>query len=168
MYPKVQKYCLMSVRGCYTDFHIDFGGTSVWYHVLRGKKVSVSVCVFGLHSVSLILSLSLFLFLSPSQSSHVLLLQISWLLPFTHLIPVFYHHLCLTLILTYLNSLSLFPCLHLTLFLFSHLFLLHISWLITFTPSVCPTHILARILNPFSTGLHFHTYSVYYLLNLHS
>ena len=39
MYPKVQKYCLMSVKGCYTDFHIDFGGTSVWYHVLRGKKV---------------------------------------------------------------------------------------------------------------------------------
>ncbi|XP_045134294.1 lysine-specific demethylase 2A-like [Portunus trituberculatus] len=39
MYPKVQKYCLMSVRGCYTDFHIDFGGTSVWYHVLRGKKI---------------------------------------------------------------------------------------------------------------------------------
>nr|XP_027219721.1 jmjC domain-containing histone demethylation protein 1-like [Penaeus vannamei] len=39
MYPKVQKYCLMSVRGCYTDFHIDFGGTSVWYHVLRGRKI---------------------------------------------------------------------------------------------------------------------------------
>ncbi|XP_042220286.1 uncharacterized protein LOC121865035 isoform X3 [Homarus americanus] len=39
MYPKVQKYCLMSVRGCYTDFHIDFGGTSVWYHILRGKKI---------------------------------------------------------------------------------------------------------------------------------
>lgn len=38
-YPKVQKYCLMSVKGCYTDFHIDFGGTSVWYHILRGKKV---------------------------------------------------------------------------------------------------------------------------------
>lgn len=29
MYPKVQKYCLMSVKNCYTDFHIDFGGTSV-------------------------------------------------------------------------------------------------------------------------------------------
>ena len=28
----------MSVAGCYTDFHIDFGGTSVWYHVLRGEK----------------------------------------------------------------------------------------------------------------------------------
>uniref|UniRef100_A0AAR2IPG6 [histone H3]-dimethyl-L-lysine(36) demethylase n=1 Tax=Pygocentrus nattereri TaxID=42514 RepID=A0AAR2IPG6_PYGNA len=38
-YPKVQKYCLMSVKGCFTDFHIDFGGTSVWYHILRGAKV---------------------------------------------------------------------------------------------------------------------------------
>ncbi|KAA0722127.1 Lysine-specific demethylase 2A [Triplophysa tibetana] len=38
-YPKVQKYCLMSVQGCFTDFHIDFGGTSVWYHILRGCKV---------------------------------------------------------------------------------------------------------------------------------
>lgn len=40
MYPKVQKYCLMSVKGCYTDFHIDFGGTSVWYHILKGAKVT--------------------------------------------------------------------------------------------------------------------------------
>uniref|UniRef100_A0A8C9YYG7 Lysine-specific demethylase 2B n=1 Tax=Sander lucioperca TaxID=283035 RepID=A0A8C9YYG7_SANLU len=38
-YPKVQRYCLMSVKGCYTDFHIDFGGTSVWYHVFKGQKV---------------------------------------------------------------------------------------------------------------------------------
>ncbi|XP_054826546.1 lysine-specific demethylase 2A isoform X1 [Eublepharis macularius] len=38
-YPKVQKYCLMSVRGCYTDFHVDFGGTSVWYHIHRGGKI---------------------------------------------------------------------------------------------------------------------------------
>lgn len=38
-YPKVRKYVLMSVAGCYTDFHIDFGGTSVWYHVLKGAKV---------------------------------------------------------------------------------------------------------------------------------
>ncbi|XP_027137807.1 lysine (K)-specific demethylase 2Bb isoform X1 [Larimichthys crocea] len=38
-YPKVQRYCLMSVKGCYTDFHIDFGGTSVWYHVFKGRKV---------------------------------------------------------------------------------------------------------------------------------
>ena len=33
--PEVQKYCLMGVRDSFTDFHIDFGGTSVWYHVLR-------------------------------------------------------------------------------------------------------------------------------------
>ena len=38
-YPKIQKYCLMSVGGSYTSFHIDFGGTSVWYHVLKGRKV---------------------------------------------------------------------------------------------------------------------------------
>lgn len=33
------RYCLMSVKGCYTDFHIDFGGTSVWYHLFKGRKV---------------------------------------------------------------------------------------------------------------------------------
>lgn len=43
--PKVQYYCLMSVAGSYTDFHIDFGGTSVWYHVLRGEKVSSIPCL---------------------------------------------------------------------------------------------------------------------------
>ncbi|XP_048586432.1 lysine-specific demethylase 7A isoform X2 [Nematostella vectensis] len=37
--PYVQKYCLMSVSNCYTDFHVDFGGTSVWYHVFKGEKV---------------------------------------------------------------------------------------------------------------------------------
>ncbi|ESN99531.1 hypothetical protein HELRODRAFT_84338 [Helobdella robusta] len=37
--PNVQKYCLMGVKNSYTDFHIDFGGTCVWYHVLRGEKV---------------------------------------------------------------------------------------------------------------------------------
>lgn len=29
----------MSVRGSYTDFHVDFGGTSVWYHLVEGAKV---------------------------------------------------------------------------------------------------------------------------------
>ncbi|RDD47211.1 Histone lysine demethylase PHF8 [Trichoplax sp. H2] len=37
--PQVKKYCLMSVKASYTDFHIDFGGSSVWYHVLKGEKV---------------------------------------------------------------------------------------------------------------------------------
>lgn len=31
-------YCLMSVADSFTDFHIDFGGSSVYYHILRGKK----------------------------------------------------------------------------------------------------------------------------------
>ncbi|KAF2640012.1 hypothetical protein P280DRAFT_518443 [Massarina eburnea CBS 473.64] len=37
--PAVQFYCLMSVADCYTDFHIDFGGSSVYYHIVKGKKV---------------------------------------------------------------------------------------------------------------------------------
>ncbi|CAO3586818.1 unnamed protein product [Absidia cylindrospora] len=38
-YPKVQLYCLMGTKDSYTDFHIDFGGTSVFYHIIRGSKV---------------------------------------------------------------------------------------------------------------------------------
>lgn len=38
IYPKVQFYCLMSVADCFTDFHIDFGGSSVYYHILKGRK----------------------------------------------------------------------------------------------------------------------------------
>ncbi len=30
MYPKVQKYCIMSAARAYTDFHVDFGGSSAW------------------------------------------------------------------------------------------------------------------------------------------
>lgn len=37
-WPKVQYYCLMSIADSYTDFHIDFGGSSVYYHILKGKK----------------------------------------------------------------------------------------------------------------------------------
>ena len=37
--PQVLRYCLISARNSFTDFHIDFGGTSVWYHLLWGKKV---------------------------------------------------------------------------------------------------------------------------------
>ncbi|KAI9800125.1 MAG: Lysine-specific demethylase 7A [Piccolia ochrophora] len=37
-FPKVQLYCLMSVADSFTDFHIDFGGSSVFYHILKGKK----------------------------------------------------------------------------------------------------------------------------------
>lgn len=36
--PPVQFYVLMSAEDCYTDFHIDFGGSSVYYHILKGQK----------------------------------------------------------------------------------------------------------------------------------
>ena len=36
--PEVSRYCLMGVKDSFTDFHIDFGGTSVWYHVLRVRS----------------------------------------------------------------------------------------------------------------------------------
>ncbi|CAM9752746.1 unnamed protein product [Chrysoparadoxa australica] len=42
-YPRVQYYCLMSIAGSYTDFHVDFGGTSVWYHIIKGQKVFLFV-----------------------------------------------------------------------------------------------------------------------------
>lgn len=36
--PKVTTYCLMSIAGSYTDFHIDFSGTPVYYTVCHGSK----------------------------------------------------------------------------------------------------------------------------------
>uniref|UniRef100_A0A0N5AEA8 JmjC domain-containing protein n=1 Tax=Syphacia muris TaxID=451379 RepID=A0A0N5AEA8_9BILA len=38
-FPKVKQFCFMSVKDCFTDFHINFGGTTAWYHVLKGKKM---------------------------------------------------------------------------------------------------------------------------------
>ncbi|KAH7731051.1 Jmjc domain protein [Aphelenchoides avenae] len=37
--PNVEKFCLLSMGGSFTDCHIDFGGSSVWYHVYEGAKV---------------------------------------------------------------------------------------------------------------------------------
>ncbi|KAH8110283.1 Clavaminate synthase-like protein [Phellopilus nigrolimitatus] len=37
-YPKVQLYCLMGVAKAWTDWHIDFAGSSVYYHILSGAK----------------------------------------------------------------------------------------------------------------------------------
>uniref|UniRef100_A0A674NBR0 Lysine-specific demethylase PHF2 n=1 Tax=Takifugu rubripes TaxID=31033 RepID=A0A674NBR0_TAKRU len=37
--PKVTKYCLICVKDSYTDFHIECGGASVWYHVLKGEQI---------------------------------------------------------------------------------------------------------------------------------
>ncbi len=40
--PHVQRYCLMGVKDSYTDFHVDFGGTSVWYHVLKVRTKTLN------------------------------------------------------------------------------------------------------------------------------
>ncbi|KAL5529550.1 hypothetical protein ACEPAG_5535 [Sanghuangporus baumii] len=37
-YPKVQLYCLMGVAKAWTDWHIDFAGSSVYYHIHSGAK----------------------------------------------------------------------------------------------------------------------------------
>jgi F-box/leucine-rich repeat protein 10/11 len=39
--PRVQLYTLMSCAESYTDFHVDFCGSSVWYHLYQGRKVSI-------------------------------------------------------------------------------------------------------------------------------
>lgn len=36
--PQVSLYALMSVEDSFTDFHIDFAGSSVFYHVIKGRK----------------------------------------------------------------------------------------------------------------------------------
>ncbi|KAK9830300.1 hypothetical protein WJX72_010868 [[Myrmecia] bisecta] len=41
--PNVQAYAMMTPAGGYADFRIDFGGSSVWYHVITGKKVFAMV-----------------------------------------------------------------------------------------------------------------------------
>ncbi|KAJ3565100.1 hypothetical protein NP233_g7859 [Leucocoprinus birnbaumii] len=38
-YPKVQLYCLMGVAKAWTDWHVDFAGSSVYYHILHGSKI---------------------------------------------------------------------------------------------------------------------------------
>ncbi|KAL5493558.1 hypothetical protein EMCRGX_G014759, partial [Ephydatia muelleri] len=36
--PKFGKYCLMSTKGSFTDFHVDIAGTSVWHYIYSGGK----------------------------------------------------------------------------------------------------------------------------------
>merc|ERR1712223_1125301 len=39
LYPEVQKFIAMSVQESWADFHIDIGGTSAWYHIVKGKQI---------------------------------------------------------------------------------------------------------------------------------
>ncbi|KAK9476774.1 hypothetical protein V1514DRAFT_310760 [Lipomyces japonicus] len=48
-WPKVSLYCLMSVMNAYTDFHIDFGGSSVFYHIVEGVKIFLFIPPTGLN-----------------------------------------------------------------------------------------------------------------------
>ncbi|KAK9820097.1 hypothetical protein WJX72_006107 [[Myrmecia] bisecta] len=41
--PEVLLYALMSPEGAFTDFHCDFGGSAVWYHVISGCKTFLMV-----------------------------------------------------------------------------------------------------------------------------
>ena len=59
----------MSVRGSYTDFHVDFGGTSVWYHIVAGAKV-VKVVVFCRNAQH-----------STLNTAFTPVLQVFWLIP---------------------------------------------------------------------------------------
>jgi hypothetical protein len=43
LYPQVQKYCLVSAAASYTDFHFDFGGSSVWYTIVEGRKLFIAL-----------------------------------------------------------------------------------------------------------------------------
>ena len=36
---RVNLYALMTPPHAYTDWHVDFGGSAVWYHVIQGRKV---------------------------------------------------------------------------------------------------------------------------------
>ncbi|GMT05472.1 hypothetical protein PENTCL1PPCAC_27646, partial [Pristionchus entomophagus] len=38
-YPRAEHFCLITAAGAFTNFHVDFHGSSVWYHVKKGKKV---------------------------------------------------------------------------------------------------------------------------------
>lgn len=37
--PALSKYCYFFMENSFTDFHIDFGGTSAWYHVMNGEQI---------------------------------------------------------------------------------------------------------------------------------
>ena len=58
----------MSVRGCYTDFHVDFGGTSVWYHIHQGGVCPQSLKTYSLLYVFLLPPLVLSLSIMKTQS----------------------------------------------------------------------------------------------------
>jgi F-box and leucine-rich repeat protein 10/11 len=43
MFPKVTLHCIKSGSCRYIDFHIDFGSSSIFYHILHGRKTFLFV-----------------------------------------------------------------------------------------------------------------------------
>lgn len=37
--PLLSKYCFITMENSFTDFHIDLGGASAWYHVIQGEQI---------------------------------------------------------------------------------------------------------------------------------
>lgn len=37
--PRVDLFLAMTPAGCFTDFRIDYGGASLWIHVITGRRV---------------------------------------------------------------------------------------------------------------------------------
>lgn len=78
--PEVQKYCLMGVKDSFTDFHIDFGGTSVWYHVLWVSVISIgAISIYLKHIYS-----SMFSIMAHKYIYNKLLIIILSVFVFTH------------------------------------------------------------------------------------
>lgn len=44
--PLVENFCLIGMKDSYTDFHIDFGGSSVWYHVFKVNQRTLIKSIF--------------------------------------------------------------------------------------------------------------------------
>ena len=49
--PQTLTYLLLGPEGAYTDWHVDMGGSSVWYHVVTGQKTFMAAPDTG-HNVS--------------------------------------------------------------------------------------------------------------------
>ena len=67
-WPKVQLYCLMGMKGSFTEWHLDMGSTSVYYTVHTGSKVSL-VCILGRLAMLIKCDSQTFFFIRPTDAN---------------------------------------------------------------------------------------------------
>jgi len=67
--PRVSMFLLMGMAQSYTDFHVDFGGSSVWYHVLRGQKVRRLLSIYYFINLKKLNILQVFYVLPPTEKN---------------------------------------------------------------------------------------------------